>query len=342
MATNTTIGAVKLNSSGDYGIYINTSTSQLITSPANEEIINTRNSSYRPITPNKLNYAVKAALTDTNHLTMTSAEQATAQSVLGISGGGGDTSALSSAIDAISGILSGYTDQKLIFTLQDNSTITATFFVKDIISGAAPENPPSSLYVTIADSQSYPPADACSGTYLYVSGHISDNTALYQQGNSSTYCIIYNSSNSRWEIADIPEVSPSSLYFYGSALTGTYTGFQSYYGTATVALSGGGGGGGGGGSEFHVTDAYYASAEGTYLPYDTSGYGGSQTYKSTDASWYIFKIQDDDSLIWWAIGSAIETTTAGPIGQDYHMYSLDNDYSEPPTSNWTGCTVTKA
>lgn len=42
----------------------------------------------RPIAAAQLNYAVKAALSDANHLTMTAAEQAVAQSVLGISGGG--------------------------------------------------------------------------------------------------------------------------------------------------------------------------------------------------------------------------------------------------------------
>ena len=56
--------------------------------PASESRITNRTSTdsrYCPITPANLNFAVKSALTDANHLTMTTIEQATAQSVLNVS-----------------------------------------------------------------------------------------------------------------------------------------------------------------------------------------------------------------------------------------------------------------
>lgn len=326
----------------DCGLTVNNGNIQVYSqdSAQIESLIANRETKSIPIVPATLNYAVKAALTDASHLTMTSAEQATAQSVLGISGGGGDTSALSSAIDAISGILSGYTDQKLIFTLQDNSTITATFFVKDIISGAAPSTDPSELYVTVAGGD-YPPALAASGTYSYVSGSISDNTALYQLGSSSYY-IIYSSSNSRWEIADIPEVFPSSLYFYGSSITGSYTGFNSYYGTATVSETSGRvgeGGGGGGGTGYVVSNSNYAASDGTYTDNGTT-LNNRPVY--TNGSYYMFFIVALD--ISDGNGWVIDTNTAqyGEDGiYDYPMHSENTSSETPPTTGWTNATVTQ-
>ena len=46
--------------------------------------IDARTQLYKPIVPNNLNYAVTAALTDANHITLTSSQQAVAQQVLGI------------------------------------------------------------------------------------------------------------------------------------------------------------------------------------------------------------------------------------------------------------------
>lgn len=51
---------------------------------ATEQEITDRQQKYKPITPYRLNAAVKSALTDTNHLTMDSTEQSTAQTVLGV------------------------------------------------------------------------------------------------------------------------------------------------------------------------------------------------------------------------------------------------------------------
>ena len=78
------VGVVSVDSS--YGIGTN-STGRLYVSKTSTAIIDARTTNasaqYRPITPDSLNYAVKASLTDANHLTMTSAEKAVAQSVLG-------------------------------------------------------------------------------------------------------------------------------------------------------------------------------------------------------------------------------------------------------------------
>lgn len=57
--------------------------SLIIVEPATTANITAR-AERAPITPTNLNHAVKSALTDTNHLTMTSAEQDTAASVLGV------------------------------------------------------------------------------------------------------------------------------------------------------------------------------------------------------------------------------------------------------------------
>lgn len=76
------------NVSNLYGIGLDSG--KLCTVGATDAEIDARTHVYHPITPAHLNYAVKAALSDANHLTMTAAEQAVAQSVLGISGGGVD------------------------------------------------------------------------------------------------------------------------------------------------------------------------------------------------------------------------------------------------------------
>lgn len=67
---------------GDYGIG---STNGLLSlSKAQDGNITNRNNDYRPIVSRNLNFAVKSALTDANHITLTDAEKATVQSVLGI------------------------------------------------------------------------------------------------------------------------------------------------------------------------------------------------------------------------------------------------------------------
>lgn len=69
------------NISNLYGVGLDSG--KLCTIGATDAEIDTRVHVYHSITPAHLNYAVKVALTDANHLTMTSAEQATAQSVIG-------------------------------------------------------------------------------------------------------------------------------------------------------------------------------------------------------------------------------------------------------------------
>lgn len=53
---------------------------------ATDAEIDERESTNRVITPNNLNYAVTAALTDSNHITLTAEQQATAQAVLNVPG----------------------------------------------------------------------------------------------------------------------------------------------------------------------------------------------------------------------------------------------------------------
>lgn len=83
-ATYTTWGAVRVNqgfgvgqqpSYGNYALYVVTSTTS---------DIDGRVQYMRPIAPNNLNYAVTAALTDSNHITLSTAQQSTAQQVLGV------------------------------------------------------------------------------------------------------------------------------------------------------------------------------------------------------------------------------------------------------------------
>ena len=73
------------NISNLYGVGLDSG--KLCTVGATDAEIDARVHVYHSITPAHLNYAVKAALTDTNHLTMTSEEQTTAQSVIGVSRG---------------------------------------------------------------------------------------------------------------------------------------------------------------------------------------------------------------------------------------------------------------
>ena len=86
-ASGTRQGAVKANTT--YGTNINFG--YVTTSPASNNNIDARNGSavrlnYAPIVPSNLNYAVTAALTDSNHITLTDAQKATAQEVFGVGG----------------------------------------------------------------------------------------------------------------------------------------------------------------------------------------------------------------------------------------------------------------
>ena len=69
--------------SGGYGVAL-TNNGELFLVKASDAVITARTDNYKPITASGINFAVLSALTDANHLTMTSAQQATAKSVLGV------------------------------------------------------------------------------------------------------------------------------------------------------------------------------------------------------------------------------------------------------------------
>lgn len=80
--SNDNVGVLKTG--GNCGTSVHQATGTILIDKATDAEITAKSSIYKPITPANLNFAVKSALSDTNHLTMTSAEQETAQSVLGV------------------------------------------------------------------------------------------------------------------------------------------------------------------------------------------------------------------------------------------------------------------
>ena len=80
-AGSSTLGLVKAG--GNYGIQIGTGGELTAPRPTDQQIADRTETPRRLISVDKINSVVKAALSDTNHLTMTSAEQDTAASVLG-------------------------------------------------------------------------------------------------------------------------------------------------------------------------------------------------------------------------------------------------------------------
>ena len=81
IASTNALGVVKVNQA--YGTSI-TNNNELFIEKATSANISGRNSECKPIVPSNLNYAVKAALTDTNHITLSASEQATVQSILNV------------------------------------------------------------------------------------------------------------------------------------------------------------------------------------------------------------------------------------------------------------------
>lgn len=81
MASAAQYGVVKLGN----GLKLNTA-NLLVISAATHAVINNRSSQYAPISAYDLNWAVTAALTDANHITLNDAQKATAQSVFGVVG----------------------------------------------------------------------------------------------------------------------------------------------------------------------------------------------------------------------------------------------------------------
>ena len=80
-ASTSSLGVISTNPAG--GANANES-GELYIVRATPEDITARTSPYKPLTPSTLNHSVIAALTDASHITLTSAQQSTAQSVLGI------------------------------------------------------------------------------------------------------------------------------------------------------------------------------------------------------------------------------------------------------------------
>lgn len=114
-----------VNSSGKYGVVKlgassnaigRDGSSNLYVIGANNANIDSRQSSTLPITPSRLNYAVTDALTDANHITLTDAQKAVAQSVFGVGG----------PITAIPAATTAYTLAEGIFTHAPTNAPTYT------------------------------------------------------------------------------------------------------------------------------------------------------------------------------------------------------------------------
>lgn len=116
IATNSSLGLIKGYVNGVYGINIDANGQVRITRAEPTTDILTRTSSFKPIVPSNLNYAVTAAITDANHITLTDAQKATAQSVFGVGG----------PITAIPAATSAYTLAEGIFTHAPTSAPTYT------------------------------------------------------------------------------------------------------------------------------------------------------------------------------------------------------------------------
>lgn len=84
-------GVVGIRTDGQYGLSIGEG-NNLFVRNANTPEINSRQNEYKPITPNLLDYAVKAAMCDGKGSAWTAAEQAAAKKRMGISDSGGSSS----------------------------------------------------------------------------------------------------------------------------------------------------------------------------------------------------------------------------------------------------------
>lgn len=91
LAANRAPGVVGIRTDGQYGLSIGEG-NNLFVRNANTSEINSRQHEYKPITPNLLDYAVKAAMCDGKGAAWTAAEQAAAKKRMGISDSGGSSS----------------------------------------------------------------------------------------------------------------------------------------------------------------------------------------------------------------------------------------------------------
>lgn len=85
LAETNSLGLMKVYQQGGFGLGVNPEHFLYVTKATLGDITK-RNTTYRPITPYDLNFAVKSSLTDINHLTLTSGEQATTQAVFNVPG----------------------------------------------------------------------------------------------------------------------------------------------------------------------------------------------------------------------------------------------------------------
>lgn len=80
-------GVVAIRTDGQYGLAVGEGNNLFVRNASTSEI-NSRTNEYKPITPNRLDYSVKAAMCDGKGAAWTAAEQAAAKKRLGITEGG--------------------------------------------------------------------------------------------------------------------------------------------------------------------------------------------------------------------------------------------------------------
>ena len=176
--------------------------------------------------------------------------------------------------------------------------------------------------------------DSASGKYYHQDGLTYMERVLY---NGSYDWNIYRNGNTSGDYMLQLETSGSELSAIEGQKTWTIVANGSPYQTSvTITLAGGSGGQQSSGSGgYTVSDCSASSANGAYAAYDTSGYGGTQTY--SNGSYYMFKVfSADTGDVNWVLGTSI-STQCDYAPDDYICYAPNAD--TPPTSGWTGCSV---
>lgn len=84
LATGSKLGGITVNEVWGVGLVNNATYNNALKLVGATNVDITGRTSSKPIIPTNLNYAVKAALTDTNHITLSASEQATVQSILNV------------------------------------------------------------------------------------------------------------------------------------------------------------------------------------------------------------------------------------------------------------------
>lgn len=180
-------------------------------------------------------------------------------------------------------------------------------------------------------------AAAYNGDYVLQSGNSSDTTGIWY--NSSIGKYLWYSPMGMWFIdsnmsAEYPGMA--DVLFSDNGAPNTWSNHASdtspqNYATYSNESSLGGSG------TISVTSCATSSYNGTYSAYNMSGYGGTQTY--TNGTAYIFRLEDDESVIYWCINSSIIETYAQPGTPS--QYYVQNAATTIPTTGWQNCTVTQ-